>query len=161
MNDTFFFAVGDLRSNAYRRIEGRDSRSESSHAFAKDSLWHQFEFNFASVELFVEIFRARPRKSRDDPAYLAILEQKTQFAVAGAAIIADHFQIARTLPRQALNEIVGESGAAKATEHNCRAVGYVRDGRIDRGEDLIFLTHFSRRTRALGWGRTLAGVDSM
>ncbi len=161
VNDAFLFAAGDVRSNAYRGIKRRNSRAECAHTFAENSLWDQLEFNFAAVELFVEIFRTGPWKSCDDPAYLTMLEQKPQFAIARAAIIADHFQIAGALPRQALNKIVGESGAAKPAEHDRSAVGNVRNGSVNRGEELIFLTHFSRRARDPGWCRTLARVDSM
>jgi hypothetical protein len=53
--------------------------------------------------LFVKVLRTWSGKSRDDPANLAILEQKSEFAVTGATIIADDPQIASAMSRKALN----------------------------------------------------------
>src|SRR6202030_4741874 len=41
VNDALLFAVGNLRSNAYRGIKRRNSRAERAHTFAENSLWDQ------------------------------------------------------------------------------------------------------------------------
>ena len=99
----FFFTSGNLRSHSDWRIKCRDSRAERAHAFAQDSLRNQFKLDFTGVKLLVKIFRARTGKGRDDAANLAILEEESEFAVTGAAIIADDFQVAGTVSSKALN----------------------------------------------------------
>ena len=58
-----------------------------------------------------------------------------------AAIVTDHAEILHTLAREALDQIIRESGAAEAAEHNRRAVGNVGDGGINGFVDFVFSIH--------------------
>ena len=54
----------------------------------------------------------------------------SQFAFAGAAIVADCGDIFNSFARQRLNQIVGEARAAKSAKHNARPIADVRYGGV-------------------------------
>ena len=94
-----FFAASNFSAHADRREKRGNSRAVSAHAFAQNSLRHQFELDFSGVKLLLKVFRARSGKSRNNFANLFVLKKYAEFPFAGAAIIADDAQISRALPR--------------------------------------------------------------
>ena len=84
---------------------------------------------------------------------LALLEHQSEFAVAGAAIIADGGDVFGSFASQGLNQVVGEAGTAKSAEHDARAIGNVRHGSVDAGKNFLLhenigMLNFNRRRRS-------------
>src|SRR5208282_4691920 len=132
------FAARDLRPHPHRRVKRRNPRAERAHALAQNPLRHKFQLDLASIELFLKILRARPRKRGHHAANLPVLEKDAELAVARAAIVADYAQIARALPRKRLNQIIGKSRAAEPAEHDACALRNVGHGSIRRRTNLVF-----------------------
>jgi len=74
-------------------------------------------------------------------SYLPVLEKNPQLAIPRAAIIADHAQIPRAPPRQALNQIVGKPRAAESAKHHRRPVRNIRDSKVHRRKNSVFSIH--------------------
>src|ERR1700683_3238119 len=115
-NHALFFAAGYLGAHADGGIKGRNAGAKGAYAFAENSLWNEFEFDFAGVILLLKIFRAGTGKGGDDATNLAIFEENAGLAVTGATIVADDFEIARATAGQGLDQIIGGSGPAEAPQ---------------------------------------------
>ena len=70
-------------------------------------------------------------------ADLAIFKHDAEFAFARAAIVADGGDIFDAFARKRLNQIVGETRAAKSTKHNARAIANIRDSRVQTIHNFI------------------------
>ena len=64
--------------------------------------------------LLLKILCARTWKGRNHAIDLAMLEEDAKFAIARATVITDHTEILHALAREALNQIIGKSRAAKS-----------------------------------------------
>src|SRR6202007_2536951 len=100
---------------------------------------NELECNLSGSKLLLEVGGMRPGEGYDRVFDLLIPKHHAQFAIVGAAIVADGGNPPDAFARQRLNEVIRESGAAEAPEHNTSAVRDVRDSGVRTSKD--FLAH--------------------
>src|SRR5262249_43001338 len=118
INHALLFSIGDFGSNSDRRVEAKQARSGSAHAFAQNSLRHELEGHFLGGVALLKVIRMRAWERGDDVRDLVVLEHQSQLAIASPAIVGDRGDIFGPLTRQRLNQIIGEAGAAESAEHD-------------------------------------------
>src|SRR5271165_3234409 len=80
----------------------------------------------------------RPGKGGNHMADLPILEQRREFAVTRAAIVANGGDIFDAAADQGLNQIIGEARTAESAKHNTRAVGNALHGGVGMSINFAF-----------------------
>src|SRR5512137_2869488 len=81
----------------------------------------------------------RAGKRSEHMLNLFSLEEQAQLAFLGAAVIADSGDVFDAFAGQRLAKIIRKASAPEAAEHDCCAIGNVRDSGIEIG--LNFLIH--------------------
>src|SRR6266403_146686 len=134
-----FFSRGDFGADTNSGVKTGQAGSRGAHAFAKNSLGHEFQRHFLRGVAVLKMIGVRPGERRDDVLDLIVLEHQAELAFARAAIIGDRCDVFRSLARECLNQIVRKARATKPAEHDSRAIGNIGYRRIEAW--INFLLH--------------------
>src|SRR6266403_253511 len=151
-----FFSCGDVGADTNGGVQTGQAGGRGAHAFAEDSLRHEFQRHFLCGVAILKMIGVRSGERRDDVLDLIVLEHQAQFALARAAIVADRRDVFCPFARECLNQIVREARAAEPAEHNSRAIGNIGYGCIEAW--INFLLHRASIRQVLA--ATLATVSA-
>src|SRR6266436_1404566 len=154
--EALFLAFGNFGAHAHGGVEALQTGASGTHAFAQNSLRHEFQGHFFCGKAFLKIIGVRSGERSDHVLDLIVLEHQPKLAFARAAIVADGGDVFRALPRESLNQVVRKACAAKSTEHDLRAIGNIRHGRVETRVD--FSLHRAVTAPALRCDRNRAST---
>ena len=118
-----FLAPGQFGSVAGGCEESTDAGAGGADALGQVALRNQFEFELATAVKGVEhVAVGLPRKTADDLAHAAGLEQRRQSGVTVAGIVVDHGKVLRALLDQPVDQFIGNAGGAEAADEDGRSI---------------------------------------
>src|SRR5713226_8113286 len=133
--EALFFSFRNFSAHTYSGVKALQSSAGRAHAFAQNSLRHEFYSHFLRGKAFLKIIGVGPGKRSNHMLDLIVLEHQPELAFARPAIVADGGDVFRAFPRQRLNQVIGETRASESPEHDLRTIGNIRHGLVETGID--------------------------
>ena len=109
-------ALGDFRSVAGRREEGRDARATRPAALGERPLRNQVHLELARQHLALELVVLADVAGDHLPDLLA-LQQQAEPKVVHSGVIGDAGQTRHAKPNELVDAVLGDSAQAESPEH--------------------------------------------